>query len=97
MMQLLEITKFGYNSRAKFNITKCTDEQKNAFIDGCIQSYNEHILVPQRLAEIVWMLFQQYLLARVVPKNQFKSLTWRAHCRDVASQKQIGFVVTDKK
>jgi hypothetical protein len=96
MIQLIEITKFGYSSRAKFNITKCTDEQKSAFIDGCIQSYYEHILVPQ-LAELVWTLFQQYLLARVVPKNQFKSLTWRAHCRNAASQKQLGFIITDKK
>jgi prophage antirepressor-like protein/phage anti-repressor protein len=97
MIQLMEITKFGYSSRVKFNITKCTDEQKNAFIDGCIQSYYEHILVPQQLAALVWTLFQQYLLARVVPKNQFKSLTWRAHCRNAASQKQLGFIVTDKK
>ena len=64
---------------AKFDVTNATEEQKEAFIQGCIAAYNETIKQPtEATGVIVWKTFQIYLQNKLaIPKSRFKATHWK--------------------
>ncbi len=67
------------NVIAKFDVTKATDEQKEAFIKECLTSYKNTIQTPaESIKTIIWKSFQSYLINKLaIPKSHFKASHWK--------------------
>jgi hypothetical protein len=80
---------------AKFDITKATEEQKQAFVRECIAAYHRTIQQPEeakaQLIQIAWKAFQGYLIQKLsIPKSHFKATFWKKYVQaEEASNKQL--------
>lgn len=77
---------------ARFDISTSTKEQKELFIEKCLEAYLETIQQPREDAQtvILWSAFQCYVIKELgIPRYKFKSGEWKGVAEEVTEEKGV--------
>ncbi len=67
-------------TKATFDMSKATDEQKKKFVEECVKAY-KNIIGDEQLC---WKGFQKYLFPLLnIPRYKFKAKIWKEHFNEV--------------
>jgi prophage antirepressor-like protein len=74
----------GTREVAKFDVSNASEEQKQAFMNECVYAYRRTIEGPNQTGEIVWKLFQDFLISELrIAKSRFRPSEWRHFLEEV--------------
>jgi prophage antirepressor-like protein len=75
---------------ASFNVSDATEEQKNLFIQECMQAYVKTITEPLQPQKVVWKKFQECIITSLsIPISKFKPMDWKPLVKNYATENQL--------